>query len=732
MTSSETTEPSPEELRPPSVQPSIQPSIQPSSTPAPPRVALVGLHGHARVHLANVRRLEALGSCRLVAVADPVPPDAAELDPAVGAFTDLDTLLASTEVDVVVLCTPIHTHAALAETAMRAGADVLLEKPPAPTMAEFDRIQRVCAETGRSCQIGFQSLGSAAVAALATAVADGALGEVTLIAARGSWIRTQQYYQRSRWAGRRELDGIPVMDGALTNPFAHAVATALRVDGSDRAQDVLSVEPDLFHANPIESDDTSAVRVRTRRGSTLLVAVSLGARTHTDPEIVVRGTLATAILSYTTDTIRVDPAPGVEAVPQGLAGAYGRTDLLANLLAHRTDPTVGLLADLATTGAFSAVLESIRLAPPPAAIPAACVTWHGSGDDRHPVVTDVEEWIERAVDRGQTFSELGAPWTARAEFGRRIDLRLGTSVVASYDPGVGVRHTSSPRPFLHPVRTLGGLTVSDAHPDDHDWHLGLGVGVQDVGGANLWGGRTYLRDVGYRWRADHGRIEPISRPGFDVDRADLDLRWTGPAGNTLLTEQRRLHWFRPSHPGPNHAGPNHPGPSHAEPNHPDQDLASRIWLLDLDFTLSTPGSTPVALGSPGSHGRSGGGYGGLFWRLPRADEMSVATPDAIGEAAVHGTVASWLSACLRFGDRWATVLLQPRDPATGGDPWFVRLADYPGIGASLAWDRPVSVSPDTPLRRSYRVVVADGRVEPAQLDAIAGAEPATDWAGVGR
>ena len=44
---------------------------------------------------------------------------------------------------------------------MRAGADVLLEKPPVPTMAEFDHLLALCAETGRSCQIGFQSLGSA-------------------------------------------------------------------------------------------------------------------------------------------------------------------------------------------------------------------------------------------------------------------------------------------------------------------------------------------------------------------------------------------------------------------------------------------------------------------------------------------------------------------------------------------------------------------------------------------
>ena len=47
-------------------------------------------------------------------------------------------------------------------------------------MTEFDELQALCAETGRSCQIGFQSLGSEAVSALAAAVSAAGLGEVTV------------------------------------------------------------------------------------------------------------------------------------------------------------------------------------------------------------------------------------------------------------------------------------------------------------------------------------------------------------------------------------------------------------------------------------------------------------------------------------------------------------------------------------------------------------------------
>jgi predicted dehydrogenase len=632
-------------------------------------VAVVGIHGHGSTHVRNAVSLQDGGGCRLVAVADPRPPDAGTVGPDVGVFTDLDALLAATAVDIVVVCTPIHTHRQLAETAMLAGADVLLEKPPVPTMAEFEQLIALCETTGRSCQIGFQSLGSQAVSALASAVSAGTLGEVTLISTRCAWIRSVDYFGRSRWAGHRELDGIPVMDGVLSNPFAHAVATALRVDGSTRVQDVLTVETDLYHANDISSDDTSTVRVTTRRGTTLLFAATLCSPVVDEPQVIVGGTTATATLSYTTDEIRLtDPAGGT--VMNELTGSYGRDNLLANLIEHRGDPSVRLIADVRETGAFTAVLEALRLAPSPRSIPQSCFDWEQDELGRHAVVTDVRDWIRLAAERGQTFTELGAPWTRSTEavevtgdvgaaHGRPgLELRIGRCAVGEYDPGSDTSPASSPHPFLHPVRTLGGFTVTDAHPADHEWHVGIGVALQDVNGWNLWGGRTYVRDAGYQWLDDHGKIVHVRWNEQAPGRAVEELAWVDGHGGELLRERRELRWGSAAVESPTTA-----------------------WVLELDFTLSIPPAADfdaVRLGSPGSNGREAGGYGGFFWRLPRTDELAVHTPDAAGEENVHGTVADWLAVSLRTGNSDATIVVTPTDPVTATDRWFVRCSNYPG------------------------------------------------------
>jgi len=62
-------------------------------------------------------------------------------------------------------------------------------------------------------------MGSGAVRQARELIEDGALGEIRGIGASGAWQRTSAYYDRARWAGKRSLDGVPVVDGALTNPF---------------------------------------------------------------------------------------------------------------------------------------------------------------------------------------------------------------------------------------------------------------------------------------------------------------------------------------------------------------------------------------------------------------------------------------------------------------------------------------------------------------------------------
>jgi predicted dehydrogenase len=376
-------------------------------------VVLAGVHGHGRSHLANLARLAAAGGgphgIRLAGVCDPLPltPDQrAQVGAGVPVGSDLATLVERVGAAVAVVCTPIHTHADLTLAAVGRGCHVLLEKPPAPSLAEFDRLAAGVAAAGRACQVGFQSLGSEAIGHVRGLVSEGVVGEVTGIGATCVWVRDTSYWARARWAGRRVLDGVPVVDGVLTNPFAHATATALALDGSDGAGGVTGIEVELYRVNEIEADDTSCVRLRTARGTTIVVAATLaGERSH-DPVITVHGTAGRIDLFYKRDEVRLRRRGGAERIWQ-----LGTRDLLENLADHVHDGAP-LLVPLPRTAAFMRVVEAVRTAPDPRPVPADAVREVAAGSNRRRFLPGVDEAAAGCAERLALFSELGLPWAS--------------------------------------------------------------------------------------------------------------------------------------------------------------------------------------------------------------------------------------------------------------------------------------------------------------------------------
>ncbi|MFF0176459.1 DUF6807 domain-containing protein [Micromonospora profundi] len=274
-------------------------------------------------------------------------------------------------------------------------------------------------------------------------------------------------------------------------------------------------------------------------------------------------------------------------------------------------------------------------------------------------------------------------------------LLVGPTEVARYvvDPPLDARH--GPRPYLHPVRTLAGTVVTDALPADHVWHLGASLAVQDVNGANLWGGRTYVRDVGYTWRDDHGRIAHTGWTEQAADRLAHDAQWRDAHGRVLLTERRRLAASA---------------------------VAPDVWRLDLTCALTAPPGHEVRLGSPATNGRPGGaGYGGFFWRAVADGEPTVFAADATGEETLNGSAVPWLAmAGVGAGGAAYTLVFAGLGP---GDRWFVRTAMYPGVCVAFAFDRPAVVAAGDTRHGHYRVWVADGTLDRDRAAALVAAAP---------
>jgi predicted dehydrogenase len=97
--------------------------------------------------------------------------------PYVRTTMDYDEMLAS-DIDAVVVATPIRTHFALARAALLAGKHVLVEKPLTACSADATELTRLADERGLTLMVGHTFEYNAAIRQLRDIVASGELGDI--------------------------------------------------------------------------------------------------------------------------------------------------------------------------------------------------------------------------------------------------------------------------------------------------------------------------------------------------------------------------------------------------------------------------------------------------------------------------------------------------------------------------------------------------------------------------
>ncbi|WP_329113793.1 Gfo/Idh/MocA family protein [Streptomyces sp. NBC_01465] len=285
--------------------------MRPTDENRPLKAALVGAGGIARgSHLPALRQLAAEGVPLEVVAAVDIDDDAVRRFCAEGdipnAYTDLQRMLDEQQPDLVTICTPPTLHREQTVTALRSGAWVWCEKPPCPSLEEFDAIEAAEGQDGGPyAAIVFQHRFGSGARHVRKLLADGEVGRPLVAHCQTTWYRNDAYYSvpwRGRWAteggGPAMGHGIHQMDLLLDilGPWAEVRAMAGR----------------LVH--DVETEDVSTALVRFRNGALATVVNSVlspdeVSRIRIDCE---RATLElTHLYGYGNDDWRITPAPGV-------------------------------------------------------------------------------------------------------------------------------------------------------------------------------------------------------------------------------------------------------------------------------------------------------------------------------------------------------------------------------------------------------------------------------------
>ncbi|MDQ2941005.1 MAG: Gfo/Idh/MocA family oxidoreductase [Chloroflexota bacterium] len=149
---------------------------------APLRAAVIGLGMMGRNH---VRVYDELPGVDLVAVADPDPDAMRRATTGRGArgYLDPATMFAEERLDLVSIVAPTSLHLVTTLAALRAGANVLVEKPIASNRAEAEEMITAAERAGRILTVGHIERFNPAIRELRRRLAEGELGRIFQIKA---------------------------------------------------------------------------------------------------------------------------------------------------------------------------------------------------------------------------------------------------------------------------------------------------------------------------------------------------------------------------------------------------------------------------------------------------------------------------------------------------------------------------------------------------------------------
>jgi predicted dehydrogenase len=385
---------------------------------APPRTALIGVSGYGRLYLQLARELRDRGAIRLVAAVIINPEEEAvsvrELrDHGCAIYADYGEMLRrhAGEIDLCLIPTGIPWHARMTIAALRAGANVLVEKPLAGSLAEVAAIRAAERAAGRFVAVGFQDFYTPGTAWLKRELLAGAIGELRAIRALGFWPRPAAYYRRNNWAGRLQVDGVAVYDSPFNNAFGHFANLALYFAGAS-PRDVAAaqqVEAELFHAHEIESFDTGVVRARTASGTALWLGFSHACRTLADPVILIEGSAGWARWSY-EKMCTVTPA-GSPARFHPLPNAIDTRRIMFAEVLRRLHQPEAAICDTAMASRHTELIEAIHAIAPVQAILPALIDWITPPDGTSPIpaVRGMETTMQEACQKHLLLRDLGFP-----------------------------------------------------------------------------------------------------------------------------------------------------------------------------------------------------------------------------------------------------------------------------------------------------------------------------------
>ena len=247
------------------------------------KVAVIGCGGISQYHLDGYKNIDGVEIYALCDINEANLKSKGKEYGVERLYTDYNEMLKLEEIDAVSVCTWNAAHKECTVAALKAGKNVLCEKPTAMSKAEALEMQKAAEESGKILMIGFVRRHGNDCAVLKDFIDAGALGDIYY--AKATYLRRNG--NPGGWFGNKELSG----GGPLIDLGVHVIDLVKYLMGNPKPVSVYGVTyQKLFDRpnikakkgytsksgvnQPCNVEDLASALIRFDNGATLAVETS--------------------------------------------------------------------------------------------------------------------------------------------------------------------------------------------------------------------------------------------------------------------------------------------------------------------------------------------------------------------------------------------------------------------------------------------------------------------------
>ena len=259
------------------------------------------------------------------------------------AFESIGSMVKKENLDLVIICTPHPFHLQPAIEVAKAGANVLVEKPLASSLADSKHIIEKCEENGVKLGVISQRRWYEPTRRMKQATEEAKIGKPVLGTVSMLGWRDKAYYDADAWRGTWEMEG----GGVLVNQAPHQLDLLLWLMGE--IDEVYGTWENLNHPY-IEVDDTALAIIKFKQGGLGNIIVSNSQKPGIHGKLHIHGDKASVGVQTEGGAMFIAGSTGIQEAPYNdIWTIPGEEDLVAEWKQQdqdaffESDPTINYL-----------------------------------------------------------------------------------------------------------------------------------------------------------------------------------------------------------------------------------------------------------------------------------------------------------------------------------------------------------------------------------------------------